>query len=256
MHLLRIKVLIARINPQEESVVRCSVELWIGENRIAKSRQAVESQHRKHGRECRKQNGQFKSNRDESGKRYVGLTRNDVWVVNCVGPNLHGQCYRRASGTGDQREPWQDRRLDSERLVNSVNRKRRERIGLGVARITDFPSRVEQLVFVFVFCYPAKGFGFCRFLYRLMFTHRGGSTSNLLLTLVSCGPVANPTDSTDPTLMVVTTVCVAMLSVCMLAHHPLHFADRDDRQVTAEQEEQCRKQPKAAHEHQNVDPSR
>ena len=166
---------ITRIDVQKKPIIGRSVESRIGENRVAQPWQSVEGQHPQHRRERGEKDGQLKRNWNRGGRDPEGLARNDVLVVNTIHPPLHEQSGQQSRRARTQNDEWQNRRLDSESLIDSMHRKWCECIGLGVPGITNLASRFEQRMLVGKLRNPPRRTWWLRFtgFSWLVFTHNG-----------------------------------------------------------------------------------
>ena len=147
-------VLVRRVDIQKEPVVRRTIELGVRKDRVAELGESVQGQHSQNRSKCGEQNRQLERHWDRRGGDPKGFARDDVLVVHPIHPPLHKQCCAQAGQTCTQNDERENRRFDSQGVVDPVDRERSECIGLGVTSIPNLLGRMEQIVFVLEFRHP------------------------------------------------------------------------------------------------------
>ena len=137
---------IGRLDQQEEPIRRRTAETLAPENRLNETRQPVQRQHAKEGREGAEQNDHLERHGDVGRQAEQRLAADHERIVDRIGPPLAGQGRHDARQSGAQDHPRQDRRTDGQRFVQAVHREGRKGVDPPIAFLAHLLGRRHQVL--------------------------------------------------------------------------------------------------------------
>src|ERR1051325_4593033 len=145
-HFVELEFRIACLHDEKELVARGLIESLDVEDGVIRHRQAVEGEHAEHREEGGDEHGALERDRDPRRPRVVRPAADVERIADDVRVPAHEESAETAEETAGEDDGGHAGVRHADRLVQSVNGKRREGVHLRVARLARGGGRIEQLL--------------------------------------------------------------------------------------------------------------